>query len=202
MIRPLETRETRERRERKSKTIIGLIITIIMVLSIVGYALLWGNSNESIEEKGYKFFKTEKGWQTTVKIEGKKFTLLSYFLPSELENVSLNGAFALKDFRNKVIYITIYSDDEDVITAASFFRNLEPFVERIQFACPKEKENESFCSDLPIKECKSDFNSAIIVIKKGDKPKVSFEDCLIIEGEGLELIKAVQKAIFKIFGIL
>ena len=215
MIRTIKTKAQSEARKKRNQLIIGIFISLLMVSSIVGYALLSGYGEENQNQKkqeynNYVFTKTEEGWQTKVNVAGNEIFLTSFFLPSELENITTEGRPFLSDFQGKTIYIIANNLSER--RAASIFASaLGKFVLRIQLACSEEEANESFCSEnnLPVKSCEdASFTTLVIEIKEGKeetevKTNVNYKNsCLIIEGNSHDLIRASEKAIFMIFGII
>lgn len=217
-MRQLETKKRKQAREQRNKTILGLFIAAIMVFSGVGYAL-WqrepADGNENIVEyNNHTFIRTEKGWQTEVTVNNKNFILESFYLPKDLENITVQNNPSFFDFNNKVIYIAA---DDDKEKQAAYILNtaLNQFSQRIQLACSEQEANETFCleNNLPIKSCESaDFNTAIIIIEKQETQEnetsenlttINYkESCLIIKGKNSELLKAAEKAVFIIFEVM
>lgn len=193
----------------ENKTLISLIFILIMVFGTAGYAIL-SRPREAEENvvsyDGFKFFRTAGGWKTTIEVGKGKYEIFTYHLPDEVENISINGSFSLQDFTNKALYVVI-SNENDAAISSELITALQPFLKRYQFACPKEKANESFCieNDLPLKSCEdAGFDKVIVMLEKGNETEISFENgCLRIKGkDNSELIKACEKAIFVIFRIL
>lgn len=219
-MRPLETKTTKEKKRQRMNLAIGIIIAFLMIASVIGYALLesyQGEESQIVEYRSYKFIKTENGWQTKINMAEQEIIINSYYLPQEVENISSQGTPLLADFLNKVIFITAVSETEK--QAALEYNNLGSIAQRMQLACLPEQENLSFCVDnnLPLKSCDSaDSETTIVVIKELSENEISNEtnnetltpsvnyknSCLVIKGKGIDLIKANEKAIFMIFGII
>jgi hypothetical protein len=203
-----------EKKKRKNQIIIGLILVGIMILSTAGFAV--NNMTRSKEEtflyKGFEFLRVPAGWQ----LANKPFTLITRFFPKDVENVSLLGRWFVDDFSNKEVYFVAYSD-EAKIAALEIARNL-PF-KRVQYACFEDAADLSVCYDLPIKDC---FDNVIFInytsskkeiknknetelTKEGKEiePKIYQKDnCVIIEAEYSDLVRAADRFLFSIYGII
>ena len=222
-LKTLETKKAREEKQRRNQVIMGVFIAVIMVTSIAGFAL-W---NRPVEEgqktevyDNYEFIEFEGLWRTQLDIEGRDIVLNSFYLPQELENITTKGKPLLADFRKKIVYITINSASSETQQAFSeFWSTLNTFVFRIQIACPKQEANSSFCIERnwPIKSCDdADSSTAIIIINeqkakeeeeveeaKEIETSINYKNgCLVINGKNTEIVKASEKSIFMIFGIM
>ena len=208
-IKPLKKPEDNEKRRRNRNLIIGAVLILLMILSTVGYAILEGNVNESQKNKynGYEFTTNTGGyWQTKIKLSGQEKTIQTYFLPKDVENISYTGNILLSDFDGKTIYYVSnnYGSENNAISALD--TELRNYYLRAQSTCSPENENLSFCQNLPIKSC-DDASSQTMIIKINDitnsTPSISYKNyCLAISGSGIDLTKAVDKIIFKIYGVM
>jgi len=214
VIKPLETKKDQEKKSKRNRMWIGLFIVVLMVASTVGFALLQTTREETEESQqeynNQKFVKTDRGWQTQTSVLGKIITINTFYLPQELENITTSGQAILDNFRSKTIYLV--ADDYEERQAASFLWSaLNPIALRIQMACLEEESNDSFCQDnnLPTKNCdNANQQNTIIIIKEITEENIqtttiNFKNsCLLIEDKKKNLIKAGEKAIFMIFGIM
>lgn len=215
-IRPLETKESAEKKKNRNAIVIGIVIAAIMVFSTVGFAILESYSGKQQSQgygnqttyRNYQFVRTEAGWQTLLKISDKDIAINTFYLPQELENLSSQGKPLVSDFVDKKIFIIASSNIER--QDASEYNILGDFALRIQIACSKENENTSFCleNNLPIKSCDDvDYDTAIIMLQElndtGTEASVNYKNsCLVVKGNSAELLKATDKSILMIFGIM
>jgi len=229
-MRNLHTKTRKEAKQKRNQIIMGVIIIILMTTSVIGYAILSGKEEQQEKTiyKDYEFIKTNSGWQTQINRANKNIILNTEYLPQEVENITNIGRPFLEDFINKNIFLIISSNTER--NAAYIFNSLSLFTLRIQFACPEEKINSSFCIDnnLPIKSCNDTrFDTTIIKIQDLEitenqetnntetnntkinesiinfEPSVNYKNqCLIIKGKDEELVKASEKALFMIYNII
>jgi hypothetical protein len=207
MIKGLETRSEQQKRQRTRNIIIGTIIVVLMIMSTVGYVLVDRTSQEeqngSNTYNGFKFLESINGWQTTV---GTNTLVISY-LPQELMEFNGTGISSsdLYGFTGKIVYIAI-SDEQEGYASSDLYNNLNLVALRVNFACPADKENSSFCQDrnLPIKSCDdASLDSKIIVFNNETKAGYEYKNsCLIIKGQGSEIIKASDNFIYKLFGVM
>lgn len=204
MLKPLETQESVRKKQRTRNIIIGVVIIAVMVLSSLGYVVLErepGQQQGGQTYNNFTFTQIEDGWQT--KAQGYNVTTI--FLPQETLNAS-SGNVRLFDFSNKIIFIVISSKDTEYLTY-DLFRNLQDINQRMQFACPVEQENSSFCleTNLPLKSCDDASLDTKIMIIKDNETQVGYsynESCLTIKGTSSDVVKATDNFIFKLFGII
>ncbi|MGB9708043.1 MAG: hypothetical protein ACPLXC_01815 [Candidatus Pacearchaeota archaeon] len=212
-IKPLTTKSEQEKKQRQQfKIIVGIIIAVLMIASTIGYAVLereHGQKQGTASYNNYTFQKTETGWQTSLKINNQDIALNTFNLPQDVENISTQGSPLLANFMNKVIYIVAASQEER--KAAIEYNALGKFALRIQLACSQKNENETFCveNNLPIKSCDDvDWQTVIIMLEElgensNDSATINYKNsCLEIKGKKEELVKANEKALFMIFGII
>lgn len=207
-IKPLKKEHNTEAKKRKRNIAIGLFIIFLMVFSIVGYAFLDGNFNESqkIKYNNYEFTTNGEYWQTKVKISGQEQTIITNFLPSDLENISLSGNILLSDFQNKIVYYIANNSADERNSLGILDNEIKKYYLRAQLACSEENENLSHCSNLPIKSC-DDANSEILIIKinsiENSTASINYKNyCIEISGQGIDLMRASEKIIFKSYGIM
>ncbi|MCR4284476.1 MAG: hypothetical protein NUV97_00335, partial [archaeon] len=96
------------------------------------------------------------------------------YLPSELENVSIQGYFGLEQYSNKPLYIVNPND-----AIGEILNNLNPYLLRYQEAC---LEGTPCGGDIPIKNCEEN----LIIFLEGDETKV-YQDrnCVYLEGDSV-----------------
>lgn len=214
MMKQIETKEQKEKREHKQKLFIGLFVSFIMLFSSVGYMIgSHGNNSEEQNENikqynNYTFTRIQQGWTTEISIEGNKIQLVSANFPGDLENISTNGKPFLSDFSGKNLYFVANSMAERQ-AASVFYSYFGDIANRMQFACPENEANDSFCveQNLPIKSCNDVSKSTAIISIEEDVNSTaasisSQKGCLTIRGNSTGLRMAAEKSVFLIFGIM
>ncbi len=184
------TREEKERKEKQTKTLVGLILTVLMVGSIVGYAFYQkdGRRAENIDYKGIKFNLKEDGlWH--FKIQNQEFSTI--YNPKQTENVSGFLIMNIQGYMGKPLYFSYNSNREGV---NEMIRNIGRFAARIQYACIDECEE-----NWPVKNCSEDN---IIIIKRINETLIKQEEnCVYILAKEEDEARACDAFIFKIFGL-
>lgn len=182
----IKTKEEIERKKKRNQWIVGLILTLILVLSTAGFALFRGNNqtNRRVEYNGLKFTLVNGLW--AAEINGKIF----YFqnLPQEVANVSVSGFYDLQTYSGKPLYFV-----NNNLASGEVLNNLGSYILRYQDACIAGLN----CSgDLPVKTCKDNL---IIFVTSDSETKVwKNENCVYISGN---FIKGVDAWLYKMLGV-
>jgi len=176
-MKRIQTVQVKERKARRNKIVVGGVLVFLMVFSTLGYSLM-NNSNESkskVNEAGLDFYKINGLWKTT--IEEQVFGFV--YLPSEVENVSVEGIYDLGAYINQPLYFVGVNE-----AAPEILNNLQRYILRYQEACL----NESSCGeDLPLKDCRSN----IISYEAGNDTKVyKNESCVYLVGDAIKAADA------------
>lgn len=200
-MRKIETKTERLKRQRRNQITVGIILVAIMILSTAGYSIMDRSKTEesTVNYNNFEFVQTQGVWQ----LQKQAFALATRYLPKDVENVSYDGAFSADSFKDKEIYFVAFSDDAR-IAANEIARNLPVF--RAQLACLEEDENRTECQDLPVKTC----SSLIVVFDEKRLNATEFihtkvyqeENCIIIESSVQNIIKAADRLLFAVYGIM
>ena len=193
----------------------NLIIGFLLLAIIIGGYFGWQayklhKQQEIIDENikyynGYKFTKFHNSWLTDVAVDKTLFNLEFRFLPSQTENISMQGALAT--FSSRQVYVTFdpYVSESilpytslavyDVGSNLAVVFNVEPVA-----ACTRLKNGT--CPPRPIATCDNDTLS-VIYIKVADKAGISMTNrCITISGQGFDLVRAVDRFIYSLLGIM
>lgn len=188
------TREERDRRVKRNQLIIGGVLIFLMIFSTLGYALT-GNvedENEIVEHKGLEFSWIDGYWRFS--IEGYDF--FTEYNPQEVEYINFFNHQTLQNYVGKPLYFVGEASEPFY----ELSRNLDPFVERFNFACLDDN-----CSgDFPIKNCSEDN---VIVIREidyseeGNEGLVQEENCVFIEASLANQTRYADAYLFSLLGI-
>ena len=182
-MRKIITKEELAAKTRRNQFLLGGALIIIMIISTAGYSWLDGNNKNSENkqtEKGIDFVRQNEMW--SAQIGGQNF--LFTYLPSEVENISVNGSFNLANYSRQVVYFNSIG-----IGATEVLDNLGSFILRYQQACTEN------CTDFPVKSCNSNF----IIFENSDETKVyKNQSCVYIAGDEQ---KGADAFLYKILGI-
>ena len=192
-MKRLTSKKNSNKKLKQRQTIMGIFLALIMLLSVLGFALQGGFSNsntngnyEKKEYNGFEFAYINDFWA----IGNFGFR----YFPDETPNISA-------ELRDATYYsglpLYIYSENKE--SEMEIIGNLGQIAERIQNACPEEEQFSDYCEEnSPIRNCSENF----IIIKKS---LVTFlrqeENCVFIGGSEEELLKITDEFLFKILGI-
>lgn len=202
MLPRFKTVKEREAKEQKTKRLFSILVISILALSVAAFALMsYSPQRGPGEEIYYKhiFTREEGGWQTQV----NDYFLLTTYLPQEVERINHSGILILEDFQ-KIVYFVARSENER--KAANELDRVLLALKK-ETACLPQDSNESACANMSVKDCgDAAFIQKIIVLKEikgSNETSIEYKNnCLTIKGNSINIIRAVDKVIFLLFGIM
>lgn len=192
-IKRIETKSDREKREKRNKMFIGIVLVIVMLLSTAGYAIIERGKEDKVVYNGIKFTKTDNGWTWIT----QNFEMLTQFNPREVKNISSNVVSTASKFISSNVYFVAYRFDEKA-ASDEIYRNLRP--SRSQYVCLEENANDTECADLPLKSCLKD--NVFVVLVKNETKIYEQDNCVFIESDSDNIIKAADRFLFGAFGVI
>lgn len=190
MIRKIISKEELEKKRRRNHFIVGFILIGVMIFGTLGYAFEGRkdekNDPSKINYNGLDFVKQNDFWVTKI---GESEFIFKY----NPEQINQTGEKfdSLSKYSQKPLYI--YSENE--MASFEVVRNIQPFVQRVQKACPEGKNCDE---NVPAKTCENNF---IIIGESETKKMEQKENCVFIEGKKEELTRLADEFLFKILGI-
>ncbi|MEM4330970.1 MAG: hypothetical protein QW273_03105 [Candidatus Pacearchaeota archaeon] len=194
-MKPIETEEEKKRKEKKRQIVLTIFLIGVLVLSALGYSLLYGDhyqdpSLKEVSLNGTNFIYNGKFWETHSK--GKNYRFFSD--PISFNSVNVDS---LEDWLSygETLYLNSASLAEGFL-----LYNLEDFISRYQLACLEGDECEN--EEYPIKSCNE---SNIVVYKyKYDSLRIRREGkCVYLEGGNIQLLSdALSYHVLKTKGII
>jgi len=225
-----DTKEEKEDTIRSDKVLIATII--IFILIVAGFAVWMKFLNKTVVVntiddlhklnikgkldsqygyvyKGYSFVYSDGLWYTQIQTKqgGVMFDLPMHYGPREVEDVEIYGSFNYSIFNeNKEIYVTfdpLGKDENFKYISVAIGEFDQPIIKAFNklpiAACDKEAE---VCSGRPIVTC-DNRSLSVLYIKDGTSPRVELDgNCLIVSGDGLGIIKAVDRLLLTLYGIM
>ncbi len=206
-------KEVKNKPKKKSETLlywsIGLIIAIIILFFAANrfyraepeYPKVTYNNWEFTKMAGMWWFESQKG--------DHLFTIPLRFNPYDVENISINGKLNSTGFNSKsYVYITFDLSNESsqdltalALAATELTQNIATAISRTPLAACVNSHDEA-CEDRPIKTCKN-TDEPVIYLKEGGKAQIKLSNnCIILEGKGFELIKAVDRLLYRWYRIM
>lgn len=190
----------------KKYFIIGLIsIFSLMILIIFASKYFYFEKTAKIlKYNEFEFTFLDGNWYTQWQRGNNVYQIPLRYNPFEVEYVPIKGKLDDSFNSNSVIYIAIDpSINDKYLTLAvselslSLIRALGLNVEA---ACTKD--NSSVCINRTITNCENNENSVIEFKLEGDSEIITYDKCIILKGEGLNLLKSVDKLLYKWYGII
>ncbi len=191
-MRKITSRRNEMRKQKRNGTILVVFLIVVLFGSVFGVIVNSFGSQEAegnLKYKGHTFLYNNGFW-TVKDISNAVFT----YNPQETESVILDRKNIVSDL-SKYSGVPVYIYSEDSASELEIYRNLFYVSERIQNACPLDKE----CSeDIPTKDCTSNF----VIIEVSNQSEI-YEDqnCVYIKGQKENLIKISDEFLFSLYGI-
>ena len=162
-----------------------------------------------VQEVEYNYFKFKKAgpvWDTLVMYDDKLLQPSFRFLPTEIEEVPIEGRLD-EAFGNETIYLTFdpLADPNEfqtlTIAVSEMGMNIVKGLERqIEAGCT-QNETEA-CFNRTIVDC-SNTEKSVIFFNPIEEPKVILRGkCIELRGKGFELVKSVDRVLYAWYGIL
>jgi hypothetical protein len=187
MLRKIRTQESIQKEKKRNQLIAGIVMTVLIVLSSAGYALMNRDSGSKVEKQKFGnlvFVQSSGYWQTQV---GNK---VLYFnsLPQNLTNISVSENISIGDYLNQNVYIINSNPAVSTISSA-----LDGIANKLQEGCLQGTNCEG--KDLPIKDC----NSSLIIYNSALENSVrKVGKCIYLEGD---FFASTDKFIYRLFSI-
>ena len=202
MLSKFQTLKEKEEKDNRTKRIFSIVVVIILALSTAGFALLSssGNQNGGNVYYNFEFSPTNEGWQTSV----GDYYVLTQYLPQEVDYINHSGMLNKEDFQGVVYFVTKTESENQ---AAKELSRLITAAKK-GYACLPENQGEEECLNKSIKSCEDATRIQKIIIfnetkESEENASIAYENnCLSIKGNSEELIRATDKAIFLLFGII
>jgi hypothetical protein len=157
----------------------------LLVMATVGYSFMSSDVEDvdSANEMGIDFVRQNGLWMTV--LDGETFAF--QYLPSEVSNVSVNGAYDLSGYVDEILYFVDAGQG-----AGEVLNNIDRYILKSQGACLKGRE----CTeDLPTKNCS--YN--LMIYDAGNVSMVyRNESCVYIVGDA---VRGTDAFLYEVLGI-
>jgi hypothetical protein len=205
----------------KIKNLVPIIISIVLFIILLCAIFYFRDSLfpkkaaplTSYSYNNFDFAKVDELWYTMVKsVDGKYgFKVATHFSPAEIETFPVEGN--LKSFLpvNKGFiafdplepdkgYI-IVANGEFALTLANSFKAIQN--NPLNFTTVCTKNDYRGCSVYPIVDCNT-TNEKVVYLRQINEPKVVVvnENCIIVQGIGIDLIKGVDRILYSWFNVM
>ncbi len=184
-MRKIISKYEEEKKKKRNQYIVGGVLMLVMLVSVLGYAfpqgqlVNTGSSNVTSTYNGITFTNQNGLWTVNYKNQRLVFTYPPSQVTSDLTNLTEN----INDLSGKPLYI--YSDDNNAQSEISM--NLAEFVNGI---IPLQSLSEKDCT-----------KNEIIIQNSSTSSINQDQNCIMISGQGQDLIASTDNVLFKLFGI-
>ncbi len=223
--------EIKEEEEIPEKKISEKILLVSIVLVILVFAVIFGvryfaqediktiddmhrlnlqgklKPKEGYVYKGYSFVWANNLWYTQIQAGNTIISIPLHYGPRDLENITLTGEFNTTLFNSMPGYYVTFdplgSDFSHVALAVGELNQnfIKAFGKAPVAAC--DKNETAACEARPIITCENTKGRPVVYVKEEDETKIIFDgNCMIIQGRGLEIVRAVDKVLMIFYSIL
>jgi len=156
----------------------------------------------------YSFITLDNVWYTQLKSPSgsKLYDIAFRYSPKDIEGIKIIGGLNKSLFDDdKSIYVTFDPSGKDfshVALAVGDFDThmIKSFGKEIIAACDKNGTDE--CKERPIINC-TNTDKPVLYVKEDEKSELIYENnCIIVQGNGFDLVKGVDRALFDFYGIM
>jgi hypothetical protein len=186
-MRKLLSKSEEDKKKKRNQYIVSGILVVVMLFSTLGYAFQGGGqSAKKITYNGFEFNENNGYWFLNL---GQSQLAFKYN-PKQVENVD-SQINKVNSYSSQPLYISSKYQE----AFSEIYVNLNPVVQRIQFAC---EENKTCDGNFPIKNCDSNF----IIFELSNETSITQEkNCVFIKSPIENLTQTTDEFLFKIFGI-
>ncbi|MBS3147496.1 hypothetical protein J4219_01280 [Candidatus Woesearchaeota archaeon] len=185
--------------------LIGLAATVVLAFLVIVYAIPSKTIPDSnVVEYNYFTF-TEVGglWETNIDLDNQLYSAIFRYNPKQVEDVYITGNFT--GFKKDPIYITFDPDSDKkefpylaLATTELSLHLIRALNFSVEAACTKNLTDA--CIDRPIVTCDSN-ESVIYLLAKAPTQITLDKNCATLSGEGLDLLKSVDRLLFQWYKI-
>lgn len=183
----------------------GVVLIVLAILAIVYIGRFFSPTGPEISEyNNWKFYQQDKTWHFNWQGQNLYDVQLRNH-PTAVEKIPLIGK--LNDTFNdrEEIYVTIDPRQKDqmkwlsLAKAELIWSLIGPFNKKIIDACTV---NTTECEGFPIVNCATPNASVIMLAADGPSMIYSQDECILLTGKENDLVKSVDKLLYKWYGVI
>lgn len=155
----------------------------------------------------YSFVKLGGLWYTQLKSPSGRslYNIPLHFTPRDLEDLTIEGSLDKRFSDAEEVYITFNPLGKDLphvaLAIGEFDQSLITSFGKIPIGACDKNETKG-CKDRPIVTCE-DEDKAVVYFNESIETKIIFSgNCVIIQGYGSELVRAVDRVLMKWYKIM
>lgn len=224
-IKEVNPEEIESKKKTSDKALIISIISITIIIAIIIGLRLFpeetpttidGLHSLNIQGKlkqeegyvynGYSFVFTNGLWYTQVQRGNNLFDIALHYAPKDLEDIPIEGELNGTLFNSeKGIYITFDPLGQNLnyvaLAVGEFDQNIIKAFNKMPIAACDKNETKA-CAARPIITC-DNTNKPVLYLQQKTETKVLYNNnCMIVQGIGPEIVKATNRLLLKLYGIM
>ncbi|MBN1645139.1 hypothetical protein JW851_03830 [Candidatus Woesearchaeota archaeon] len=194
---------------KKFYILLALVFIFVFVFVFFGVKLIYPEkaiTYPTIEYNGFLFEQVGGLWHTTWVNNGQTYRISLRYNPKETEDVPIFGTIT-ETFNQHDIYISFDPTADSSEFKYTALANAELSLSLVKAfgknpiaACIK---NETIaCENRPIVNCETSNKSVIIVAANGDPAVLMKDNCIILKGAELDILKSTDKLLYTWYRIM
>lgn len=156
----------------------------------------------------YSFIKFENFWYIDLKSPyGTEIYSMNFrYSPKDLKQIPIEGTLNSKFFNNQSEFFVTYNPKGQdfsyvLLAVADFDTHMAKVFKKKPIAACDRNETES-CKKIPIVTCE-DADKLVLYVKESQRFRAYYNDnCIVVEGHGLDLVKGVDRILYNLYGIM
>lgn len=181
-----------------------LIVLIILFIVFGSKYLYFKQKPKILMYNEFEFEFIDGRWYTQWQSGNNIYQIPLKYNPFEVENVPIKGSLN-PEFNDKpIIYIAIDpSVNNKYLTLAVSELSLNlvrALGKEIEAACIKD--DPAVCANRTITNCEDKQNAVVLFQMEGDSEIFAKDNCVVLKGEDLNVMKSTDKFLYKWYGII
>ena len=183
--------------------VLGTVLFVLLVLIAILFGLkyVYKPSYPTITYNNFEFQQKDKFWHTLWQRNDNVYTISLRFNPEEVRDVQITGVLNGTFNTRKKIYVTFDPLSEQdqfkylAVGASELTVNMAgPLGKEIVAACTQNSTEA--CATRPIITCEGNERN-VLLLKAEGTPRIELNNtCMILYGEGFDLIKSIDKMLY------
>jgi hypothetical protein len=162
------------------------------------------DEEEGYTYNGYSFILFDGLWYTEIVLGDQAYKIPLHFGPRHTKDIAIKGELSEAFNDGPDIYVTINPIDTEqdyiALAATELASNMATAIRRKPVGACDRNETD-MCSFRPIVTCET-ADHAMIYLLEEPGPEIEFKGiCMILRGEGFDLVKAVDRLLLGWYGV-
>lgn len=187
----------------------SLVIIGVIVAAILLFRSVYTPPEEvvKVDYNNYEFIRLpDEFWEFRWQKDDAVYHVPLRYNPTQLGNVTVTGYINNGFGRRRSVHIAVDPTNRTDLqylslgTAELSLNLLKAFGVNIVASCTRNET--SSCMERPVVDC-DDKNISVIIVREAPGPTVDMRgDCIVVQGENMGLLQAVDRLLFTFYGIM